>query len=173
MEKFYIDLDKTGQTIVSHSRRRIFLAVGLFWGVAALVMLISGFLNGGWELLLFAYNAFIYIFLAAICISLFQGKNLLSLPLGNFFSLDRDSIRYRFSAFSPTTTIEWSCIRFAEIQLFTVFFQTGDSVLEINLEEIRHLPTRRLIKEKIRQSISQYGITRLAQTPSLAVQYAS
>ncbi len=171
MRDFHVDLDSTGQTIVHHSRRQLFLVASILVFLIALVMIVSSFLQEGWLMVFFSINSGIYLFVAAVCFQLYHGKNVLSLSLGNFFSLTDRCIRYRFSAFTKPKEICWEKVRFAEIRLFTVFLWIGDSITEINLEEIRHLPTRQLIKQRLRTQINEQCIGSLPQLSSSSLPF--
>lgn len=158
MKAFHIDLDDTGQTVVDRSRRHLFLLASVLLCVIALAMIVFGALQGPAEAIFCLLNAGLYLFMAVISFQLWRGKNIISLSLGNFFSVSDYCIRYRFSAFSRPKEICWHRVRFAEIRLYTVFLWIGDTITEINLEEIRHLPTRQLIKDRLRFSLNAQHI---------------
>ncbi len=162
MTDFYVDLDDAGQVTPSVRERRFLLAVGVVFGAVGLLIALASLEEIG------IYSIFALLNLAACgavsvgLVMLYRGKNIYNLPLGTFFRMDAQGIHYKFSLFRAPMTYRWESIRSAEMSLYNVHLRVGESIEEIDLEEISNQMQRTHIKQRIREVLTERNLLRQA-----------
>ena len=162
MTYFHVDLDDAGQVTPSVRERRFLLAAGIFFGATGFFMAMVSLEETG------IYSIFALLNLAACgaasvgLVLLYRGRNLYNVPLCTFFRMDAQGIHYKFSLFRSSRMYRWENIRSAEMSLYNVHLRVGESIEEIDLEEISNQMQRTLIKKRIREVLVERNLLRQA-----------